>query len=266
MTSSNEPSPAAADGRLGDVRRQIDAVDDRLLQALAERFDIIEEVRRAKQAGGGAVMAMRPAREAAVLRRLLAVNDGRLPARLIVRVWRAIMAEATACQDPICVHVSAATAGDAHACSLIRDHFADIAMRAHDDAAAAIAALEEAPGDVVVVALGEEWVDSLSRPGSRVRVIASLPVLSTSATPTLLILGRAPGEPSGDDETLVATSGGLPRDFAPKPLWQAHGAGGVVLTSIPGFLTVEETPLVGLKRNAGLALAVLGRYPSAITG
>jgi hypothetical protein len=56
----------------------------------------------------------------------------------------------------------------------------------------------------------------------------------------------------------------LPRDFAPQPLWQMK-TGDLQLTSLPGFLSEHNAPLVGLARsNGSLALSVLGRYPSPI--
>jgi hypothetical protein len=96
------------------------------------------------------------------------------------------------------------------------------------------------------------------------QVIGVLPFLATQATPRLLIFGHAAAEPTGADETLVLTDGQLPRDFTPQPLWQRK-LGDLQLTSLPGFLSEHNTPLIGLARsNGSLALSVLGRYPSPI--
>jgi hypothetical protein len=91
-----------------------------------------------------------------------------------------------------------------------------------------------------------------------------LPFLATQALPRLLVFGHAEPEQTGADETLVLTDGQLPRDFAPQPLWQMK-TGDLQLTSLPGFLSEHNAPLVGLARsNGSLALSVLGRYPSPI--
>jgi hypothetical protein len=78
----------------------------------------------------------------------------------------------------------------------------------------------------------------------------------------LVVLGFAVSEPTGEDETLVLTSGHLPRDFVPKPVWHLKLADDVHLTALPGYMSISEQPLVSLKGNAGLKLKLLGRYPS----
>jgi hypothetical protein len=61
---------------------------------------------------------------------------------------------------------------------------------------------------------------------------------------------------------LLVSDGKLPRDFAPAPLWEVK-IGSRRLSSLPGFLSEHESPLVGLMRsNPGLHLRVVGRYPS----
>ncbi|MDE2386025.1 MAG: hypothetical protein KGO53_15545, partial [Alphaproteobacteria bacterium] len=81
--------------------------------------------------------------------------------------------------------------------------------------------------------------------------------------PKLLVIGQAPLSDSGDDETLVISSGKLPRDFAPEPAWQAK-SGALRLSALPGFLPEHESPLVGLSRsNAALGLVLAGHYSRA---
>jgi hypothetical protein len=89
-----------------------------------------------------------------------------------------------------------------------------------------------------------------------------LPVLRDENVPKLLIFGNARAEATGDDETLIITDGQLPRDFAPKPVWQLK-AGARRISCLPGFLSEHESPLVGLGRsNASLAIKVAGHFPS----
>ena len=98
----------------------------------------------------------------------------------------------------------------------------------------------------------------------RIAVSGVLPFLGDGAPPPLAILSHAKAEATGADETLVATNGQLPRDFAPTPLWQTQ-QGRFRLSAIPGFLEERENPLLGITRaNGALGLKVLGRYPSPI--
>ena len=95
-------------------------------------------------------------------------------------------------------------------------------------------------------------------------VIGTVPALRAGAQPELLTLGHAQTQPTGDDETLVLSSGSLPRNFSPAPLWQVR-SGAHVLSCLPGYHGEGEGPLAALMRsNATLGLRIAGRYPSPI--
>jgi hypothetical protein len=109
------------------------------------------------------------------------------------------------------------------------------------------------------------YVQVQARPESeRPRVIAVLPAQSDKPSRSLAVLGYSISERTGEDETLVATTGKLPRDFVPKPVWTMKINDDLHFTAVPGYLSSSEQPLVGLKGNAGLALKVVGRYPTAM--
>ena len=111
----------------------------------------------------------------------------------------------------------------------------------------------------------QNWVEAFVKGNAgKAQVIAVLPSLKDGDVPKLLVIGQAPIEPTGDDETLVISEGKLPRDFSPQPLWQVK-IGSYRLSCLPGFLLEHEGPLVGLMRsNTSLGLKVAGRYSSAI--
>lgn len=77
---------------LDDIRREIDGIDDAIFDLLIRRFEAMARV-RAKKSGDGSIATspFRPAREAAMLRRLLTRNGRRLPPELLVRLWRVIL-------------------------------------------------------------------------------------------------------------------------------------------------------------------------------
>ena len=100
-------TPAAEDATLDGIRKEIDAIDDRMLHLLERRFDAVARVRAAKsQDGDNALSPIRPAREAAILRRLLGGPQSPVPAELTVRLWRAIISAATQSQAAVVIHVS----------------------------------------------------------------------------------------------------------------------------------------------------------------
>jgi isochorismate pyruvate lyase len=249
---------------LADIRREIDRIDDDILELIAARLDIVDRIRAHKFKSSGTMASpIRPGREALILRRLIARDQ--VPADLCFRIWRALISAATLKQAPVRIHGSAAFFASATAQTLLREYFGPSAFADHPGEAVAFRALAENPGDLAAVAIdgpwAKEWMEGHSGPS---QVIGVLPFLTTSAVPRLLVFGHATAEQTGADETLVLTDGQIPRDFAPQPLWQMK-TGDLQLTSLPGFLSEHNAPLVGLARsNGSLALSVLGRYPSPI--
>ena len=74
---------------LNELRRRIDEVDQRLLEALAERGRLVLEVGALKHAQNAPVL--RPEREAQILRSLAARNPGPVPEAGIAAIWREII-------------------------------------------------------------------------------------------------------------------------------------------------------------------------------
>jgi len=87
--------------RLEAVRAQIDALDDQMLKLVNERAAAAREVARIKREAGEGGDFYRPAREAAVLRRIREVNPGPLPEEDVVRLFREIMSACLALQQPL---------------------------------------------------------------------------------------------------------------------------------------------------------------------
>lgn len=261
---NDQSHPAAS---LDSVRRQIDEIDAQLLDLLRDRFAASQAVKQVKAAAGqDSSSPIRPAREAIVMRRLLDACEEPLPVDLMVRLWRQIMTSSTLVQADACVHCarSAMQAGGQR--DMIRDHFGSIPIVEHDDEDLALNAAAQSHSAVALVSPGGSCAQVLSDGDIKLKaVIGALPAFDADEAPQLLIIGQPFEEPTGQDETLVYTSGRLPRDFTPSPLWEVELASGDSLTSLPGFLSTSQTPLLDLRQgNDTLAMRVLGRYPSPI--
>ena len=77
---------------LDQLRREIDAIDDDLHRLIIRRSEVVGRIALAKASnGGGGTVALRPGREAVVLRRLLERHTGPFPAAALVRLWRELM-------------------------------------------------------------------------------------------------------------------------------------------------------------------------------
>ncbi len=256
-----QPLPAGL--TLDDVRREIDAIDDTLLELLARRFAMVDHVKALKQSLAAAGSPLRPAREASVLRRL--VTNGAaagLNPDLLVRLWPAIFSEATRIQNPVTIHVSKRLSQTIGNRLRIRDYFPLMQVEECRDEAQAILEVDANANDICIVECDAPWIAPWRASATKARVMAALPFLADEPQPRLLVLGHAPAEPSGEDETLIATNGSLPREFQLKPRWQVK-SGDFRLTALNGFLSEKESPLLGLIRaNGSLGLKIVGRYPA----
>ena len=84
---------------LDDIRRQIDTIDQELLDLLNRRADLVHEVGVVKKRDGLQIYA--PEREEALLRRLISMNQGRLSETSIRAIYREIMSAALALEDDL---------------------------------------------------------------------------------------------------------------------------------------------------------------------
>ena len=91
-----EPKPD-----LGAVREQIDGIDRRIQELIAERAQWAHQVGKAKGKLAAAVDYYRPEREAQVLRKVVDRNDGPLSDEVLVRLFREVMSACLAQQEPL---------------------------------------------------------------------------------------------------------------------------------------------------------------------
>jgi chorismate mutase len=88
---------------LEDARQEIDEIDLRILSLLEQRFNASRLIRRikAQEPGNGTVSPVRPARESAILRRLLERASGSVPPAVVVQIsprrWRWCRSAAIGC-------------------------------------------------------------------------------------------------------------------------------------------------------------------------
>jgi chorismate mutase / prephenate dehydratase len=245
---------------LESVRKDIDRIDDAILELLGERVKLVEQVKAAKKSLD-IQLPLRPAREAEVLRRLVAKGAmlGVNP-ELLVRLWPAIISDASLRQAEVTIHLAAGVSQSQALRQVVRDYYPLMQIVEVADDAAAIAAAHQFPTSVAIVPTAGTWLPALT--GGTARVMAALPFLSRGEAPELLVIGQCAAQGSSSDETLIATSGGLPRDFTLQVKWQAK-QGDHVITALPGFLSEKEPPLHALIRvNSRLGLKVIGRYPA----
>jgi chorismate mutase len=190
------------------VRARIDAVDGELLRLIDERAALAGQVAAAKWAEAGDLppgFGLRPDREAQVMRRLLARPRMAATPALVLRIWRELMAESLALQEPFRL-VAWGGRDPARTAELARLRFGaapPMAMMAKPEDA--LKAARET-GVVAVLPLDPGstwWARLLAEPA--LRVFAILPCLKAWGAPAALAVAAVPVEPSGGDLTLWAT-------------------------------------------------------------
>ena len=203
---------------IADIRRQIDAMDAEMHALLMRRGELIAMLQAAKGVGEpGGTMAMRPAREAQMLRNLVARHEGAFPLPSLERIWREIIGSFTQLQAAFRVVL---TGADKAVLAEYGRHYFSVTtpLSFAADAEAVLAAVAEDAG-VVGVILEEDldissaampwWVSLALQPDNPARVVARYPFLVDPASRAVaqrasVVLSRAQIEPSGEDVTLAA--------------------------------------------------------------
>jgi chorismate mutase-like protein len=281
-------------GTLKGLRTEVDRIDDALHDLLMRRAEVSRAIARVKQpvsGPNGAILAFRPAREAAILRRLLARHKGDLPVRVLVRIWREIIASSLRVQNRFHLHVYAADNQTGFA-DLAHDHFGSFTpIRTHTRPSLVVHACAEEPNSLGIVPLpeieeaGPAWWAQLAPAGEKgPRVVAKLPfVRDGEDVLSAYAIGTVEQEPSGDDTTLLLLeiTPGISRARL-QTLLKGAGLGGKlvaagrllekkvpdeILLEVKGFVGKDDPRLNALAEAAGEAItrvAPIGGYANPV--
>ena len=232
---------------LDSLRQEIDAIDGELHGLISRRADVVGRIAGVKPAGG---LALRPGREARVLRQRIAAHQGPFPVTAVFRMWREMMCALTLMQTPGLKIAICRPAEQPGYWDLARDHFGcQIPFVAHDTPAQVLAAVRSGPTTLGIVPAPIEsdvapWWPLLAGGDSTLpNIVARLPFLgmpnARARGISALVLARMEPEESGDDRALIAleTPAGLSRDRI---------AGGLVKVGLPAFTSVLDQIVDGV--------------------
>jgi chorismate mutase-like protein len=271
------PTPPADAAELAELRAEIDALDDALHDLVMRRADIVARLAGSRAKGAGP--ALRPGREAAILRRMLARHSGPLPRSALVRLWREMFAASTAMQSNFTV---VAAADPEHAEAVMR------LTRAHFGGTTPIRAMTTVGQALACLLSGEAAVATLPAPepeereeaawwvrfdAQSLQVTARLPFLAEPGGASVLVVSPTPPDPSGRDRTLLRIE--LTADFSHARLTRLladasipaislqirrTGEQALALAEVAGFWEARDPRLKSL---SGLHVERLGAYAEA---
>jgi chorismate mutase len=188
---------------LAALRGELDAIDDAMHDLLMQRARVVEAVAQA-----GKRAALRPGREAAIIRRLLARHQGSLPPQALYRIWRELLAATTGMQGGFALAVCDPDPGAAFT-QLAREQYGALTpLRAHHSPSQAIGELSTGAAAVAILPLPSEtdgWWTALLHPG--IHVVGRLPFWSPrpegSPSVQALVVAGTPPDPSPHDRSLI---------------------------------------------------------------
>lgn len=291
---------ASALDELARLRAEVDRIDDAVIDLLLERMAVVRRIGVLKATDEAAIpgMALRPAREAEIIRRLAARAAPELPAPAITRMWRELLAATTRLQTPFAVAVLADPATP-HVWALAHDHFGALTP---------LVAVETAHHGFRLIGAGETELLVLPAPDddsywwqrvaltildSPLRIVARLPFCAVptadggdppprapvpgapvrgtpvpgapvpgAPAPGALVLGALPVEPSGADLTMLVIETDL--DLSRARLCDLIAAGGVELVSLATLRDLQPETAFHLVEVDGMAEPALAGLHHAL--
>jgi chorismate mutase/prephenate dehydratase len=226
---------------LDELRQEIDAIDGDIHGLIHRRAAVVERIAATKPAGG---LALRPGREAVVMRRRLAGHMGPFPAAAMFRMWRELMSALTLMQTPalkiaICRPVDQPGYWD-----LARDHFGcQIPFIASDTPAQVLAAVRSNSTTLGVVPAPIEadtapwWPLLASGEPTLPNVVARLPFLpqpnARARGISAFVLAHIEPEASGDDRGLLSVE-------APSGISRARISSALAKAGLPPFISAMD--------------------------
>jgi chorismate mutase len=233
--------------KLNALRQEIDAIDGDLHGLIRRRAALVGDITTTKPAGG---LALRPGREAQIMRKRLATHEGGFPAAAVYRMWREMMSAFALMQTPALKVAVCRPADQPGYWDLARDHFGClIPMVGYESTAQVLAEVRANPTTVGVVPAPIEadvapWWPLLAGPDPTLpNVVARLPFLAMPNARargiSALVLARIEPEESGDDRTLISIDS--KQGFSRNRL-----AGALAKATLPPYASAMDQMVAGV--------------------
>lgn len=276
---------------LAEVRQELDRLDDQMHRLLIERAEVVRGVAAAKRAqnGDGKVgFAVRPGREAQMMRAFYERHQGDLPFTVVARLWREIINAMTRLQNALAVAIvdedDALGAGShddfVRRYDVVRSHWGTVTpILRHKTIEGVLASLngdDGVMGVIDVAGRGDDWWLPLARynrqnPEGRRYIVAPLPFFHEQGNDRIdgFAISPMPPEESGEDVTLLAVEQGtvpgvdVLASCGFEPATDCPATPGLV--ALDGFFDENNETLIGLAGMIDGQVHYLGAYARPLT-
>jgi len=198
---------SSPDPRLDLLRQDIDSIDASIHDLIVKRGTIVEDIRKIKKRSGP---ALRPGREATILRRLAAKHQGAFPLPALVCLWREMMGGFTHMQQPFSAAVYAPE-GDGRSGRIARDHYGSMTpLNTMSSASACVRAVAEGTADIAVLPVPAEgeaepwWRLLMSNDNKTPQVVSRLPFVQHRNAEQALVVAAWGRDFSESEASLIA--------------------------------------------------------------
>ena len=205
------------------LRDEIDVVDNKIIELLGNRMQIINRVGELKK-NSNEKFFIRSSREADMIKDLIKKSNSAFPKTAIVSIWRKIIAAANMCEQKlkIVIHNPKNISDYFY---LVREYYCDSApIISHDSTTNIVAEIEKGEAQIGIFALpqlsrdesdkkenaNENWWISLANNKSGIKVFAKIPFVESENEQddindeiSLVAVAIKPAEKSSEDNSLL---------------------------------------------------------------
>ncbi len=275
----------ATEKSLEKLRQEIDKIDELIHDQIMRRAEVVQQIGALKTNG---TPAIRPSREAEILRRLVSRHQGRFPKTALLRIWREMIGGMVALEAPLSIAVYMPERGSGYL-DLARDYYgASTPTTVLRSPGQVVRAVAEGSATVGVVPMPDRedtepwWISLMGDAADLPRIIARLPFAGPGPGRgdglEALAIARLTSDPTGFDRSWLALE--TSPDVSRARLRAVLGAAGLEptlmvathrteaawlhLVEISGHLTPDDrrfARMIGRREAPVLRASVLGGYP-----
>ncbi len=193
---------------LGSCRKEIDEIDDKIINLLNQRINIVSKVKKIKEDNQDDFF-IKSAREADMIKDLVKKSDKKIHKSIIANIWRKIITSSNMYEQPLTVALYSPNDNMSYQ-YLLRQYYADyIPINNCSNAQKVFSQLENNQAQIGALKVPnhndeqENWWLNLANSSSSVKIFAKTPFFYQNNQEKLFILAKKEQEKSSSDTTII---------------------------------------------------------------